>query len=120
VGPEEDETPRQWADRSLEQASKVYERHGRVFRTLWVVCGAVVVVVGIAMVVFPGPSTIVVPVGLVLLAAAFGWARRLLLKAVEEGAEAKERFDDLSAATRALTVLASVCLAAAVTTWMVL
>lgn len=80
----------------------------------------IIVVVGIAMVVFPGPSTIVIPAGIALLAAAFGWARRLLLKAVEGSAEAKESFDDLSAVTRALTVLASVCLAAAVTTWMVM
>ena len=37
--------------------------------------GATVVLVGIAMIVLPGPAFIVVPIGIGILALEFGWAR---------------------------------------------
>jgi hypothetical protein len=36
-----------------------YQDRGRVFRVAWVCAAAIVVVVGLAMVVFPGPAVIV-------------------------------------------------------------
>lgn len=51
------------------------------------VVGATVVLVGIAMIVLPGPAFIVIPLGLALLGAEFAWARRWLraLKARAQG-----------------------------------
>ena len=42
------------------------------------VVGITVLVLGIAMIVLPGPAVIVIPVGLGILATEFIWARRLL------------------------------------------
>jgi uncharacterized protein (TIGR02611 family) len=101
---------RRWLDRSRD----IYEDHGRVFRTLWVSIGVIIVLVGIAMIVFPGPVTIVVPLGLAMLAAAFGWARRLLMRSVEKGVEAKERVEEAGPLAKGLGLAASACVAAAV------
>lgn len=48
-------------------------RKGIVF-----VLGISVVIVGIAMIVLPGPATVVIPSGLAILATEFVWARRWL------------------------------------------
>lgn len=42
------------------------------------VLGMSVVAVGIAMIVLPGPATVVIPAGLAILATEFVWARRWL------------------------------------------
>ena len=47
-------------------------------RVLVLVIGVSVLVVGIIMIVTPGPAIIVIPAGLALLATEFLWARRLL------------------------------------------
>lgn len=43
--------------------------------------GFTVLMVGIAMIVLPGPAIIVIPAGLGILATEFVWARRVLTKA---------------------------------------
>jgi len=42
--------------------------------------GGAVLLVGIAMIVLPGPSVLVIPMGLAILAIEFAWARHLLHK----------------------------------------
>lgn len=42
------------------------------------VIGGTVVLVGVAMIVLPGPAILVIPLGLAILATEFVWARRLL------------------------------------------
>ncbi len=44
------------------------------------VIGSTVVLVGIAMIVVPGPALLVIPLGLGILALEFAWARRWLRK----------------------------------------
>jgi uncharacterized protein (TIGR02611 family) len=44
------------------------------------VVGFTVLLIGIAMIVLPGPAFIVIPLGLAILASEFVWARRLLNK----------------------------------------
>lgn len=108
-----------WADDRVEDARAVYERHGTVFRWMWIAVGFLVVAAGLAMIVFPGPVTVVVPLGLVMLAAVFTWARTALLRTVEYGEEATRRFQRASRPVRALTVAASASVAAAVIIWLV-
>lgn len=43
--------------------------------------GFTVLLIGLAMVVLPGPAIVVIPLGLAILATEFVWARRLLEKA---------------------------------------
>ena len=49
-----------------------------VRRTVVAVIGGTVVLLGIAMIVLPGPSTIVLPLGILILATEFAWARWIL------------------------------------------
>ncbi len=42
------------------------------------VIGGTVVLIGIALIVLPGPSSIVIPIGLIILASEFAWARWIL------------------------------------------
>jgi tellurite resistance protein TerC len=50
-------------------------------RTVVAVIGSTVLLIGLAMVVLPGPAVIVIPLGLAILATEFVWAKRILEKA---------------------------------------
>ena len=63
-------------------------RHAR--RLVVLVVGGSVLLVGVAMVVLPGPAVLVIPLGLVILAAEFAWARRWLER-VREKAQSVRR-----------------------------
>lgn len=52
-----------------------------VRRAVVAVIGFTVLLIGVAMVVLPGPAIVVIPLGLAILATEFVWARRLLEKA---------------------------------------
>ena len=115
-----DQQPSEWADDKVDRARDIYEDHGTIFRWMWIAVGFIVVAAGLAMIVFPGPVTVVVPLGLVMLAAVFGWARTLLLRSVEYGEEATRRFQQASTWIKVLTYVASACVAGAVLAWIVL
>ncbi len=51
-----------------------------VRRVVISVIGFTVLLLGVAMVVLPGPAILVIPAGLAILAGEFVWARRLLKK----------------------------------------
>ena len=55
---------------------------GRIVKRIVIsVIGGTVTVLGIAMIVLPGPAFIVIPIGLAILATEYLWAKRLLRKA---------------------------------------
>lgn len=56
--------------KSIQQAKKL----------ITAVIGFTVLIIGIAMIVLPGPAVIVIPIGLGILATEFAWARTLLKK----------------------------------------
>lgn len=47
--------------------------------------GGTVLVLGVVMIVLPGPAILVIPLGLGILAAEFAWARRWLERLRERG-----------------------------------
>jgi tellurite resistance protein TerC len=49
------------------------------------VVGATVILIGVAMIVLPGPATIVIPLGLAILGLEFAWARRWLRSIRDRG-----------------------------------
>jgi hypothetical protein len=53
----------------------------RLKRILVMVVGGSVLLVGVALMVLPGPAFLVIPFGLAILAAEFAWARRWLRSA---------------------------------------
>lgn len=72
----------------LERFAGTTYRHAR--RLVVLVVGGSVLLVGVAMVVLPGPAVLVIPLGLVILAAEFAWARRWLER-VREKAQSVRR-----------------------------
>jgi tellurite resistance protein TerC len=49
-------------------------------RLIVIVVGSTILLIGIAMLVLPGPAVLVIPIGLGVLATELVWARRLLTK----------------------------------------
>jgi tellurite resistance protein TerC len=47
-------------------------------RVVVLVVGVTVILIGIALIVLPGPATVVIPLGLAILGLEFAWARRWL------------------------------------------
>lgn len=58
-------------------------------RILVAFIGGTVVLVGVVMIVLPGPAMVVIPAGLAILATEFVWARRAMRRA--KGMAAKAR-----------------------------
>jgi uncharacterized protein (TIGR02611 family) len=50
----------------------------RARRLVIMIVGTTVLVLGLAMIVLPGPAFVVIPVGLAILGTEFAWARRWL------------------------------------------
>jgi tellurite resistance protein TerC len=64
-------------------------RHAR--RVIILVVGATVLLLGIALLVLPGPAFVVIPVGLGILAIEFAWAKRWLAMARDVANNMKSR-----------------------------
>jgi tellurite resistance protein TerC len=45
------------------------------------IIGGTVLLIGVALIVLPGPAFIVIPIGLAILATEFAWARRMVNRA---------------------------------------
>ena len=60
-------------------------------RVIVAVMGFTVLLVGLAMVILPGPAVVVIPLGLAILATEFVWARRVLKKAKSYFDKGKEK-----------------------------
>jgi hypothetical protein len=67
--------------RSKSEPFSWMENLGRLRRVLIAIVGCTVLLVGIDLLVLPGPAFIVIPLGLAILATEFVWARALLKKA---------------------------------------
>ena len=52
--------------------------YGHARRVIIFVIGSTVLLIGIAMIVLPGPAVVVIPLGLAILATEFVWAKRWL------------------------------------------
>jgi uncharacterized protein (TIGR02611 family) len=78
------------------------------------VVGSVVEVVGVIMMVTPGPALVLIPLGLAILATEWAWAEKLLKRVRAEARRAKERAEAMDPKVRrrrllltgAVTVLA--------------
>jgi uncharacterized protein (TIGR02611 family) len=92
--------------RRLRRQRRRYEERGRLYRAIWVTAGITIVAAGLAMIVFPGPAFVAIPIGLAMLALEFAWAERLLERALVQADEAKRKAERASTAQRVLTGLA--------------
>jgi uncharacterized protein (TIGR02611 family) len=55
------------------------------------IIGFTILLIGILLLVLPGPAFIVIPIGLAILATEFLWARRILDKVKEKIRQGKEK-----------------------------
>ena len=61
-----------------------FDQFIRILRRIIVaVIGGTILLIGIALIVLPGPAFVVIPLGLVILASEFAWARSLLRRGRE-------------------------------------
>lgn len=63
-------------------------------RIVIAIVGFSVLLVGVAMVILPGPAFIVIPLGLAILATEFVWAQKLLTKAKAYFEKQRQRVAD--------------------------
>jgi tellurite resistance protein TerC len=56
------------------------------------VVGGTVLLVGVALIVLPGPALVVIPLGLAILGIEFAWARRWLRKVKERSVQVVQYF----------------------------
>lgn len=54
-------------------------------RMIIALVGSTVLLIGVAMIVLPGPAFLVIPAGLGILAVEFAWAREMLRRVKEHG-----------------------------------
>lgn len=66
-----------------------------VRRVIVSVIGATVLLIGVALLVLPGPAFIVIPVGLAILATEYAWALRWLKKARQIASGVLSRQNDV-------------------------
>lgn len=106
---------RQDIQRRVHAVQQHYHDGGPALRAIWVVVAVVVIVAGMAMTVLPGPATIVIPIGLAMLAVRFRWAQWVLRLVVDRGVRLQRRFAKASplvrVASTGLVLLAAAALA---------
>ena len=87
------EAARRWHDHPLIAPFKAValfiKRSGK--RIAITIIGGLIVLLGIAMLVLPGPGLLVIIAGLAILATEYVWAERLLLMAKEKAVQAKDK-----------------------------
>jgi uncharacterized protein (TIGR02611 family) len=66
----------------------------QVWRLVILLVGGTVLLLGLVMVVTPGPALVVVPIGLAILAVEFAWARLLLHRVRERAAQVRRDYWD--------------------------
>lgn len=93
----------------LEARREAYRDHGRLYRLVWVIAGVIVVLAGVAMVIFPGPAVVVIPVGLAMLSFEFAWAQRLLDTGVDSGLHVKDKIVRADRRVQIVGALAVLC-----------
>lgn len=100
------ERPRPRILQRLEARREAYQDKGRIYRLAWVVAGVIVVLAGIAMVIFPGPAVVVIPLGLAMLSFEFAWAQHLLDKGVDGGLQVKDKIVEADTKVQVFTAIA--------------
>jgi uncharacterized protein (TIGR02611 family) len=73
----------------------------QIRRVAVLVAGTTVLIVGLVMLVAPGPAFVVIPLGLAILATEFQWARRALRELHRRAVQAGRQLAHRRSATRA-------------------
>ncbi len=96
------------------------ERHlqrSRPVRYLFVAAGFTIFLLGVVMLVTPGPAFVLIPIGLALLSLEFTWAERLLDRSLEQAEKAKQKAAETTTTQRVLTGVAAALATGAFVAW---
>ena len=94
-----------WLDRLRERRARHLGR-SRFYRVPFALLGFTVVLIGLAMLVLPGPGLLVIAAGLGMLALEFAWAERVLERTLERMTETSSRVRRLSRLEQAVSLAA--------------
>jgi uncharacterized protein (TIGR02611 family) len=108
------ERPKPEAVERVERRRERHRQRSKAYRVAWVVAAFVIAAAGIVMTgPVPGPGVLVLAVGLAMLALEFDWAQRLLDKALERWAAARESAGRMKRTHKTAAVAAAVLVLAA-------
>lgn len=79
----------QWWERVEQWVKRIEPPQAR--RIVVAIVGFTVLLIGVAMLVLPGPALVVIPAGLAILGLEFSWARQWLAKVTELAKQAAEK-----------------------------
>jgi uncharacterized protein (TIGR02611 family) len=103
----------------LAERREAHLRRGRFYRIGFAILGATVTLVGIAMLVTPGPAFVVIPIGLAMLALEFAWAERMLDRALDQADIAARKAAETTRTQRILGAVATaLAVGAGITAWL--
>ena len=97
----------------LQERREEHKKRNPIIRVLYVIVAATVVLIGIVMLVTPGPAFVIIPIGLTLLALEFASAERLLDRALDQADAAKNKARESTKGERILVATAAVLAGAA-------
>jgi uncharacterized protein (TIGR02611 family) len=103
---EEPQRRHPWLERLREQRERHLDR-SRFYRVPFALLGFTVVLIGLAMLVLPGPGLLVIAAGLAMLALEFAWAERVLERTLERMAKTGSRVRRLTRLEKAVSAAAS-------------
>jgi uncharacterized protein (TIGR02611 family) len=92
-----------WLERLRERRARHLGR-SRFYRVPFALLGFTVVLIGLAMLVLPGPGLLVIAAGLGMLALEFAWAERVLERTLERMTETSSRVRRLSRLEQAVSL----------------
>jgi uncharacterized protein (TIGR02611 family) len=95
-----------WLERLREKRARHLDR-SRFYRVPFALLGFTVVLIGLAMLVLPGPGLLVIAVGLGMLALEFAWAERVLERTLERMTATSTKVKHLSRLEQAVSLAAS-------------
>jgi len=102
---EEQGTRHPWIERLREQRDRHLSR-SRFYRVPFALLGFTIVLVGIAMLVLPGPGLLVMALGFAMLALEFAWAERVLERTLEQMSKTSNTVRRASRLQQALSLAA--------------
>ncbi|MBJ7472554.1 MAG: PGPGW domain-containing protein [Solirubrobacteraceae bacterium] len=84
-----------------------HKQRNPIIRGVYLLASITVILIGVIMLITPGPAFVIIPIGLTLLALEFASAERLLDRALDQADAAKQKARETSPAQRVLAGIAT-------------
>ena len=101
----------------LEAQRERHRQRGFLVRMLYTIVGFGLLIVGLLMLVLPGPALIVIPIGLAVLSLEFVWAEGLLERTLAHADTARRKAQETTPTQRIVTATGSALVVGALAVW---